>query len=55
VNQLGIKVIQVDYKLGSLNNEIKVARNNVQENADEILRWQQECAEQIQVEMQRKK
>jgi hypothetical protein len=55
VNQLGIKVIQVDSKLGSLDNEIKVARNNVQENSDEILRRQWECAEQIQVEMQREK
>jgi hypothetical protein len=55
VNQLGIKVTQVDSKLGSLDIKIKVARNNVQENADEILRRQRECAEQIQVEMQREK
>jgi hypothetical protein len=55
VNQLGVKVTQVDSTLGSLDNEIKVARNNVQENADEILGRQRESAEQIQVEMQREK
>jgi hypothetical protein len=55
VNQLGIKVTQVDSKLGSLGNKINFARNNVQENADEILRRQRESAEQIQVEMQTEK
>jgi hypothetical protein len=38
VNQLGVKVTQVYSKLGRLYNEIKVARNTVQENDDEILR-----------------
>jgi predicted Holliday junction resolvase-like endonuclease len=52
---LGVKVTQVYSKLGSLDNEIKVARNNVQENGDEILMRQREYAEQIQVEMQREK
>jgi peptidoglycan hydrolase CwlO-like protein len=42
VNQLDVKVTQVDSKLKSLDNKIKFARNNVQENADKILRRQRE-------------